>query len=150
MKKNLIMLLGGLSLLGATTYGAEIIPEYYLMERLLINLEQSHTYISKDSSKELKAIQLNNEILKKLNTNENPIYVYDSDGNQKLVRKGDYFVAPTRLYSIYVMEKDKFENGYRDETLPEKSIGTVIESDDNKVNPTDVDEGSMDIKEIAQ
>ncbi len=150
MKKNLIMLLGGLSLLGATTYGAEIIPEYYLMERLLINLEQSHTYISKDSSKELKAIQLNNEILKKLNTNENPIYVYDSDGNQKLVRKGDYFVAPTRLSSIYVMEKDKFENGYRDETLPEKSIGTVIESDDNKVNPTDVDEGSMDIKEIAQ
>lgn len=150
MKKNLIMLLGGLSLLGATTYGAEIIPEYYLMERLLINLEQSHTYISKDSSNELKAIQLNNEILKKLNTNENPIYVYDSDGNQKLVRKGDYFVAPTRLSSIYVMEKDKFENGYRDETLPEKSIGTVIESDDNKVNPTDVDEGSMDIKEIAQ
>ncbi|MBR8701253.1 hypothetical protein IX317_000701 [Fusobacterium sp. DD29] len=150
MKKNLIMLLGGLSLLGATTYGAEIIPEYYLMERLLINLEQSHTYISKDSSKELKAIQLNNEILKKLNTNENPIYVYDSDGNQKLVRKGDYFVAPTRLSSIYVMEKDKFENGYRDETLPEKNIGTVIESDDNKVNPTDVDEGSMDIKEIAQ
>lgn len=150
MKKNLIMLLGGLSLLGATTYGAEIIPEYYLMERLLINLEQSHTYISKDSSNELKAIQLNNEILKKLNTNENPIYVYDSDGNQKLVRKGDYFVAPTRLSSIYVMEKDKFENGYRDETLPEKNIGTVIESDDNKVNPTDVDEGSMDIKEIAQ
>lgn len=150
MKKNLIMLLGGLSLLGATTYGAEIIPEYYLMERLLINLEQSHTYISKDSSNELKAIQLNNEILKKLNTNENPIYVYDSDGNQKLVRKGDYFVAPTRLSSIYVMEKDKFENGYRDKTLPEKSIGTVIESDDNKVNPTDVDEGSMDIKEIAQ
>lgn len=150
MKKNLIMLLGGLSLLGATTYGAEIIPEYYLMERLLINLEQSHTYISKDSSNELKAIQLNNEILKKLNTNENPIYVYASDGNQKLVRKGDYFVAPTRLSSIYVMEKDKFENGYRDETLPEKSIGTVIESDDNKVNPTDVDEGSMDIKEIAQ
>lgn len=150
MKKNLIMLLGGLSLLGATTYGAEIIPEYYLMERLLINLEQSHTYISKDSSNELKAIQLNNEILKKLNTNENPIYVYDSDGNQKLVRKGDYLVAPTRLSSIYVMEKDKFENGYRDETLPEKSIGTVIESDDNKVNPTDVDEGSMDIKEIAQ
>lgn len=150
MKKNLIMLLGGLSLLGATTYGAEIIPEYYLMERLLINLEQSHTYISKDSSNELKAIQLNNEILKKLNTNENPIYVYDSDGNQKLVRKGDYFVAPTRLSSIYVIEKDKFENGYRDETLPEKSIGTVIESDDNKVNPTDVDEGSMDIKEIAQ
>ena len=76
--------------------------------------------------------------------------MYDSDGNQKLVRKGDYFVAPTRLSSIYVMEKDKFENGYRDKTLPEKSIGTVIESDDNKVNPTDVDEGSMDIKEIAQ
>ena len=149
MKKIVLTLIGAFSLLAATAQGKELIPEYYLMERLIIPMETTPTYISNDGSEEYKAIQVDNEVMKRLSTTENPFYVYDSDGKERLVRKGDYFVAPLRLSSIYVIEKDRFENGFRDESLPEKSLETEIENPENDiVNPEDVDYITSELNEL--
>lgn len=150
MKKRLIMLLAVLSLFGTIGYGAEIIPANYLMERLIIGMEVTPTYISNDESKEFKAIQINNEILKRLQTTESPFYVYDSDGNEKVVRKGDYFVSPVRLSSIFVIDKETFENNFRDKSLPDQVIETKVTEETNILNPADVDAGSMDVKETGR
>ena len=145
MKKRLIMLLAVLSLFGTIGYGAEIIPANYLMERLIIGMEVTPTYISNDGS-----IQINNEILKRLQTTESPFYVYDSDGNEKVVRKGDYFVSPVRLSSIFVIDKETFENNFRDKSLPDQVIETKVTEETNILNPADVDAGSMDVKETGR
>ena len=150
MKKKLMTLLIGLSLVGTMGYAAEIIPSNYLMERLIIGMEVTPTYISNDGTQEFKAVQIDNNILKRLQTTESPFYVYDSDGNQKVVRKGDYFVSPTRLSSIFVIDKETFEKNFRDKSLPEQVIETKITEEANILNPADVDAGSMDIKETER
>ena len=150
MKKILL----GLSLLFIATtnlWAVEIIPEYYLMERLLLPIEKSEVYVNQANGTEVKAIQVNSEVIKKLNTEENPFYVYDSTGKEKLVRKGDYFLSPLRLPSIYVISKDKFEENFRSKLNPEKSLNTQIDTKDNEnINASDVDAGTMDIQETAQ
>lgn len=151
MKKILLTLIGAVSLMTVSVQGKEIIPENYLMERLIMEMEVTPTYISADGENKLKAIQVDSRVMKKLATNENPFYVYDGDGKEQLVRRGDYFVAPTRLSSIFVIEKDKFESQFRDEAVPEKSIKTKVEAVEAEIlKPEDVDSGTMDIKETER
>lgn len=119
MKKILM----GLSLIVASTsFAAEIIPETYLMERLLLPIEKAEVYVNDINGKEFKAIQVDGKTMQLLKTTENPFYVYDSTDEQKLVRKGDYFIAPTRLSTIYAVEKEDFETNYRTKYTPAKML----------------------------
>lgn len=150
MKKILL----GLSFLfmGAINLGAaEIIPEYYLMEKLLLPIEKSEIYVNQANGAEVKVIQINSDIMKKISTDENPFYVYDSTGKEKLARKGDYFLSPIRLSSIYLISKDKFENNFRSKNNPQKSLSTEIDNGDNQnINTNDVDAGDLDVQETAR
>ena len=74
MKKLLLVFaifIGAVSL----AFSKEIIPEYYVMERLLIPIENSKTYKyvgleEIEKFKELKAIQVDKNVLKGLGTSE--------------------------------------------------------------------------------
>lgn len=120
--------------------GAEIIPEYFLMERLIMLMDVAPTYISNDGKQELKAMQIDKKVMDILGNSENPFYIYDSNGEKKLVRIGDYFFSPTTLSSIYTLDKDNFEFNFRDKDLPEKKIETVIEKTEEKIDISDIDE----------
>lgn len=134
MKKTLSLFF----ILGTLSFGSEIIPEYFLMEKTLLPLYHSTTYIS--GNNRLKAIQVNDEVIKDLKLTEAPFYIYDSNGEKKLVRKGDYIVSMPKLASIYMMKKDDFENNYHDENDMNKSLQTVIDVDNNLRSDIDVDE----------
>lgn len=120
--------------------GAEIIPEYFLMERLIMLMDVAPTYISNDGKQELKAMQIDKKVMDILGNGENPFYIYDSNGEKKLVRVGDYFFSPTTLSSIYTLDKDNFEFNFRDKDLPEKKIETVVEKTEEKIDISDIDE----------
>lgn len=120
--------------------GAEIIPEYFLMERLIMLMDVAPTYISNDGKQELKAMQIDKKVMDILGNGENPFYIYDSNGEKKLVRVGDYFFSPTTLSSIYTLDKENFEFNFRDKKLPEKKIKTVVEKTEEKIDISDIDE----------
>lgn len=120
--------------------GAEIIPEYFLMERLIMLMDVAPTYISNDGKQELKAMQIDKKVMDILGNSENPFYIYDSNGEKKLVRVGDYFFSPITLSSIYTLDKENFEFNFRDKKLPEKRIKTVIEKTEEKIDIADIDE----------
>lgn len=145
MKKILI----GLFLLAtSTTFATEIIPELYLMEGLLLSLQSADTYINEETGEEVKAIRVDANVMSSLQTTENPFYVYDSTTKEKIVRKGDYFTAPTRLSSIQAISKDEFEEKYRNKFGNKKEFVKEQEEEEiQRINPEDVDEGSMDIEE---
>ena len=113
MKKLLLVcaiFIGAASL----AFSKEIIPEYYVMERLLIPIENSKTYKyvgleEIEKFKELKAIQVDKNVLKGLGTSENPFYMKSSNGEVEAVRVGDYIVSPLNLSSVYFISKDNFE-----------------------------------------
>lgn len=149
MKKFFIVILGVLSFTSTLIFGVEITPEYFLMERLIMLMEVQPTYVSNDGLQELKALQIDKDILSLIGTNENPFYVYDSNGEQKLLRIGDYFISPLRLSSIYTISKDDFENNFRDKSLPEKSLVTQDEViEDEKIDVSQTDAGVMNDSEI--
>ncbi|WP_294703540.1 hypothetical protein [uncultured Fusobacterium sp.] len=148
MKKIFIGILTVISIFTTKIYGAEIIPEYFLMERLIMLMDVAPTYISNDGKQELKAIQIDKEIMQLLGNSENPFYIIDSNNEKKLVRVGDYFFSPTRLSSIYTLNKDDFEFNFRDKSLPEQSIKTVTEKTEDTLNLSDIEEEqNKDIKE---
>lgn len=142
MKKFFIGICTLIGLLTVKVQGAEIIPEYFLMERLIMLMDVAPTYVKINGNQELKAIQIDNKIMDILGNSENPFYIYDSNGEQKIVRVGDYFYSPTTLSSIYSIDKDSFENNYRNKALPEKSLKTTVEETDDKINISDIDEGA--------
>lgn len=127
MKKFIIGAFVITTLFTTKLMGAEIIPEYFLMERLIMLMDVAPTYISNDGKQELKAMQIDKEVMSILGNSENPFYIYDSNGEKKLVRVGDYFYSPTTLSSIYTLDKENFEFNFRDKDLPEKRIETVVE-----------------------
>lgn len=148
MKKIFIGILTVISIFTTKIYGAEIIPEYFLMERLIMLMDVAPTYISNDGKQELKAIQIDKEIMQLLGNSENPFYIIDSNNEKKLVRVGDYFFSPTRLSSIYTLNKDDFEFNFRDKSLPEQSIKTVTEKTEDTLNLSDIEEEqNKEIKE---
>lgn len=148
MKKIFIGILTVISIFTTKIYGAEIIPEYFLMERLIMLMDVAPTYISNDGKQELKAIQIDKEIMQLLGNSENPFYIIDSNNEKKLVRVGDYFFSPTRLSSIYTLNKDDFEFNFRDKSLPEQSIKTITEKTEDTLNLSDIEEEqNKEIKE---
>ena len=56
MKKFFIGIFTMIALLTVKVQGAEIIPEYFLMERLIMLMDVAPTYISNDGKQELKAM----------------------------------------------------------------------------------------------
>ena len=140
MKKFIIGAFVITTLFTTKLMGAEIIPEYFLMERLIMLMDVAPTYISNDGKQELKAMQIDKEVMSILGNSENPFYIYDSNGEKKLVRVGDYFYSPTTLSSIYTLDKENFEFNFRDKDLPEKRIETVVEKTEEKIDISDIDE----------
>lgn len=153
MKKLLLgfaIFIGTLSL----TFSREIIPEYYMMERLLMPIENSKTYKyvgleEIEKFKELKAIQVDKAVLKRLGTSETPFYMKSSNGEIETVRVGDYIISPLNLSSIYFISKDNFEKNYRDINAPEISIETEeVSTMTEKVDTSEVDEANNRINTI--
>ena len=93
MKKFFIGIFTMIALLTVKVQGAEIIPEYFLMERLIMLMDVAPTYISNDGKQELKAMQVDKEVMNILGNSENPFYIYDSNNEKKIVRMGDKFVT---------------------------------------------------------
>lgn len=141
MKKFFIGIFTMLTLFTVKAQGAEIIPEYFLMERLIMLMDVAPTYISVDGKQELKAMQIDKDVMKILGNSENPFYIYDSNNEKKLVRVGDYFFSPLTLSSIYSLDKENFELNFRDKSLPERKIKTVVEKTEDKIDLSDVEEG---------
>lgn len=52
-----------------------------------------------DGKQELKAMQVDKEIMNILGNSENPFYIYDSNNEKKIVRMGDYFIL-LQLYLV--------------------------------------------------
>ena len=100
------------------------------------------TYISNDVKQELKARQVDKEVMNILGNGENPFYIYDSNNEKKIVRMGDYFYSPTTLSSIYTLDKENFESNFRDKSLPEEKLETTIEKTQDKIDISDIDEGT--------
>lgn len=135
-------------------FSKEIIPEYYVMERLLIPIENSKTYKyvgleEIEKFKELKAIQVDKNVLKGLGTSENPFYMKSSNREVEAVRVGDYIVSPLNLSSVYFISKDNFEKNYRDINAPEVSIETEeVSTMTEKVDTSEVDEANNRINTV--
>ena len=153
MKKLLLVcaiFIGAASL----AFSKEIIPEYYVMERLLIPIENSKTYKyvgleEIEKFKELKAIQVDKNVLKGLGTSENPFYMKSSNAEVEAVRVGDYIVSPLNLSSVYFISKDNFEKNYRDINAPEVSIETEeVSTMTEKVDTSEVDEANNRINTV--
>lgn len=140
MKKFFMSVFLMLAFFTTKSQGAEVIPEYFLMERLIMLMEVSPTYISNDGKQEFKAMQIDKKIMDSLGNSENPFYIYDSNSEKKLVRVGDYFYSPTTLSSIYTLDKENFELNFRNKDIPEKKIDTVVEEVKEKINLSEIEE----------
>lgn len=143
MKKKLIIL-ACLLITAINASASGIVPENFLMERLIMIMDTRPTYISKKGKDEVKAIKIDKNIMKFIDTKENPFYIYDSDGKKQLVRQGDYLISSPKLSSIYVISKKEFESNFRNKSAPQKSIKTadmVLEHE--RVNFADVDAGMV-------
>lgn len=84
MKRFFILIFTITTLFSTKLIGAEIIPEYFLMERLIMLMDVAPTYISIDGKQELKAMQIDKKTMDILGNNENPFYIYDSNGEKNL------------------------------------------------------------------
>ena len=109
--KKILAILAVFSLTASVTLSKEIIPEYYIMEKLLIPISASpvFSYIGEkkiDDFKEIKAIQVDNKVLQNLVTHENPFYMNDSDGKTVAVRVGRlYCISNDTFYSLFYKKK---------------------------------------------
>ena len=68
MKKVLAIL----ALLSTTCGATEILSEYYVMEKVLPLLTEAQSYTV--NGQEVKAIKVDNKVLKALNTTDDPFY----------------------------------------------------------------------------
>lgn len=62
MKRFFILIFTITTLFSTKLIGAEIIPEYFLMERLIMLMDVAPTYISIDGKQELKAMQIDKKL----------------------------------------------------------------------------------------
>ena len=144
--KKILAILAVFSLTASVTLSKEIIPEYYIMEKLLIPISASpvFSYIGEkkiDDFKEIKAIQVDNKVLQNLVTHENPFYMNDSDGKTVAVRVGDYIVSPMTLSTFYSIRKNDFELNYRDLNAPDVSLVTAdVTTIGEKIRTDEIDE----------
>ena len=144
--KKILAILAVFSLTASVTLSKEIIPEYYIMEKLLIPISASQvfSYIGEkkiDDFKEIKAIQVDNKVLQNLVTHENPFYMNDSDGKTVAVRVGDYIVSPMTLSTVYSIRKNDFELNYRDLNAPDVSLVTAdVTTIGEKIRTDEIDE----------
>ncbi|MCB8566172.1 hypothetical protein [Fusobacterium ulcerans] len=144
--KKILAILAVFSLTASVTLSKEIIPEYYIMEKLLIPISASpvFSYIGEkkiDGFKEIKAIQVDNKVLQNLVTHENPFYMNDSDGKTVAVRVGDYIVSPMTLSTVYSIRKNDFELNYRDLNAPDVSLVTAdVTTIGEKIRTDEIDE----------
>ena len=144
--KKILAILAVFSLTASVTLSKEIIPEYYIMEKLLIPISASpvFSYIGEkkiDDFKEIKAIQVDNKVLQNLVTHENPFYMNNSDGKTVAVRVGDYIVSPMTLSTVYSIRKNDFELNYRDLNAPDVSLVTAdVTTIGEKIRTDEIDE----------
>lgn len=144
--KKILAILAVFSLTASVTLSKEIIPEYYIMEKLLIPISASpvFSYIGEkkiDDFKEIKAIQVDNKVLQNLVTHENPFYMNDSDGKTVAVRVGDYIVSPMTLSTVYSIRKNDFELNYSDLNAPDVSLVTAdVTTIGEKIRTDEIDE----------
>lgn len=144
--KKILAILAVFSLTASVTLSKEIIPEYYIMEKLLIPISASpvFSYIGEkkiDDFKEIKAIQVDNKVLQNLVTHENPFYMNDSDGKTVAERVGDYIVSPMTLSTVYSIRKNDFELNYRDLNAPDVSLVTAdVTTIGEKIRTDEIDE----------
>lgn len=140
MKKIFIGVFSLLTLFTIKTQGTEIIPEYFLMERLIMLMEVSPTYISNDNEKELKAMQIDDNVMTLIGNTETPFYIYDSNGQKKLVRVGDYFYSPPTLSSIYALDKKNFKANFKNKNLPQEKPKNTQDILQNNLNTPNMNE----------
>ena len=154
--KKILAILAVFSLTASVTLSKEIIPEYYIMEKLLIPISASpvFSYIGEkkiDDFKEIKAIQVDNKVLQNLVTHENPFYMNDSDGKTVAVRVGDYIVSPMTLSTVYSIRKNDFELNYRDLNAPDVSLVTAdVTTIGEKIRTDEIDEVNNKIEAFEE
>ncbi|WP_427170997.1 hypothetical protein KST23_01370 [Fusobacterium nucleatum] len=98
------------ALLTATCGATEILSEYYVMEKVLPLLTEAESYSI--NGEEVKAIKVDNKVLKALKTTDNPFYYYNSAKEKKLVRLGDYMLTPLTFSSIDSTNSNYFNNNF--------------------------------------
>lgn len=154
--KKLLLLLAVFSMSSIITLSREIIPEYYMMERLLLSIEASPVYQFMGTEKledfeTIKAIQVNDEVLKAVGTSENPFYMVNSNNRVTAVRIGDYLASPVTLSSIYFIPKASFEENYYDPNAVEPSLEAQEDSTINELtDTTSVDETNNSLDSIEE
>ena len=105
MKKVLAIL----ALLSMTCGATEILSEYYVMEKVLPLLTEAQSYTV--NRQEVKAIKVDNKVLKALNTTDDPFY-YNLAKEKKMVRLGDYILTPMTFSSIDSASSSYFNNNF--------------------------------------
>lgn len=154
MKKLLLLIVFIMSAL--TALSKEIIPEYYVMERLLMTIEDSPVYQyvgteQLENFQEIKAIQVDKKVLKSLGTAENPFYMVNSNNEVTAVRVGDYIASPKTLSTVYFISKDSFEKNYRDPSIPNVSLETAaVNTMTEQPDVSEVDEVTNKIDAVEQ
>ena len=106
MKKVLAILV----LLSITCGATEILSEYYVMEKVLPLLTEAQSYTV--NGQEVKAIKVDNKVLKVLSTTDDPFYYYNSAKVKKMVRLGDYILTPMTFSSIDSVSSSYFNNNF--------------------------------------
>ena len=106
MKKILAML----ALLSITSNATEVFSEYYVMEKVIPFLTEAQSYTI--NGQEVKAVKVDNKILKALNTTDDPFYYYNSAKEKKMVRLGDYILTPMTFSSIDSASSSYFNNNF--------------------------------------
>ena len=106
MKKILALF----ALLSITCGATEILSEYYVMEKVLPLLTEAQSYTI--NGQEVKAIKVDNKVLKALSTTDDPFYNYNSAKERKMVRLGDYILTPMTFSSIDSVSSSYFNNNF--------------------------------------
>ena len=106
MKKVLAILV----LLSITCGATEILSEYYVMEKVLPLLTEAQSYTV--NGQEVKAIKVDNKVLKVLSTTDDPFYYYNTEKEKKMVRLGDYILTPMTFSSIDSVSSSYFNNNF--------------------------------------
>ena len=99
-----------LALLSVTCRATEILSEYYVMEKVLPLLTEAQSYTI--NGQEVKAIKVDNKVLKALSTTDDPFYYYNSAKEKKMVRLGDYILTPMTFSSIDSASSSYFNNNF--------------------------------------
>lgn len=103
-------------LVSSLSFGVEIFPETYTMQKVIPQLEKGEKYVGKssyDAMEDIVAIPYGASVQKALGTSDTTIYFMDSDANKVKLGTGDYIIAPKSLSRVYAMNKAEFHKNYR-------------------------------------